>query len=77
MPVSTPRTLLSHGPEGLLVPREMILQFRAILTIIYPELAKKDFLSTRLCWSVFSVQFNYCRRLMSDTGIHTHQTQIG
>ncbi|KAA1470565.1 FAD dependent oxidoreductase [Dentipellis sp. KUC8613] len=48
---STPRTILSHGSEdGLRIPRKMVTLLRHHLSLVYPDLAKKPFASTRLCW---------------------------
>ncbi|THH18114.1 hypothetical protein EW146_g2820 [Bondarzewia mesenterica] len=48
--VSTPRTILSHSDEGLLIPQTTAKFLRNQLRLIYPELARKPFFSTRLCW---------------------------
>lgn len=50
MDVSVPRTKLTPGAEDGMIPLEMIEQLRYGLAQYYPELAKKDFVSTRLCW---------------------------
>ena len=50
--ISTPRTLFSHGEDGLKVPRREAQYVRECLANVYPELAKKPFKSTRLCWFV-------------------------
>lgn len=47
---STPRTALTDGEDGLRIPKEMIKLFRDSLKRIYPELSKKPFSGTRLCW---------------------------
>jgi len=52
--VSTPRTLLSDGEEGLRIPKDMLIHFREALAQIYPELARKDFIGTRLCWYTYT-----------------------
>jgi len=49
-PVSTPRTISSHGDDGLRVPRSSLRRLRGLLAGIYPELAEKPFAATRLCW---------------------------
>ncbi|KAI0057880.1 FAD dependent oxidoreductase [Artomyces pyxidatus] len=49
-PVSTPRTVVSHGTEGLLIPQAMVQLLRSSLQAVYPALATKPFSSTRLCW---------------------------
>ncbi|KDQ55204.1 hypothetical protein JAAARDRAFT_37733 [Jaapia argillacea MUCL 33604] len=48
--ISTPRTSQSHGDEGLLIPKEMVQVLRNHLEEVYPELARKPFGGTRLCW---------------------------
>lgn len=48
--VSAPRTALTDGEDGLRIPKEMINLFRDWLKKIYPELGKKPFSGTRLCW---------------------------
>ncbi|THH03815.1 hypothetical protein EW145_g5985 [Phellinidium pouzarii] len=48
--VSTPRTVFSHGADGLKIPRSEALIIRDGLREVYPELAEKPFLYTRLCW---------------------------
>ena len=48
--VSTPRTVLSHGADGLRIPKAALQKLRAELHQVYPELAKKPFAGTRLCW---------------------------
>lgn len=47
---STPRTALTDGEDGLRIPKEMVKMFRDCLKRIYPELGKKPFSGTRLCW---------------------------
>ncbi|KAI0002175.1 FAD dependent oxidoreductase [Russula compacta] len=49
-PVSTPRTVSSHGDDGLRVPRSSLRRLRSSLRGIYPGLAEKPFAATRLCW---------------------------
>ncbi|KAI0629034.1 FAD dependent oxidoreductase [Trametes polyzona] len=49
-PVSTPRTVLSHGDDGLRIPKAALQKLRTELAQVYPELAKKTFAATRLCW---------------------------
>ncbi|KZT21123.1 FAD dependent oxidoreductase [Neolentinus lepideus HHB14362 ss-1] len=48
--VSVPRTLSSHGDDGLRVPKSMLHDIRALLATTYPDLAHKPFATTRLCW---------------------------
>ncbi|KAI0251155.1 FAD dependent oxidoreductase [Lactifluus subvellereus] len=49
-PVSTPRTVSSHGEDGLRVPQSSLKRLRSALRTVYPELAEKPFTATRLCW---------------------------
>jgi sarcosine oxidase / L-pipecolate oxidase len=49
-PVSTPRTVLSHGDDGLRIPQSSLRILRSELRRVYPELAEKPFAATRLCW---------------------------
>ncbi len=49
-PVSTPRTVSSHGDDGLRVPQSYLRRLRGSLRGIYPALAEKPFAATRLCW---------------------------
>ncbi|EGO00698.1 hypothetical protein SERLA73DRAFT_50792 [Serpula lacrymans var. lacrymans S7.3] len=48
--ISTPRTILSHADEGLRIPRTVAIELRGHLSHIYPELANKPFIQTRMCW---------------------------
>ncbi|CDO77050.1 hypothetical protein BN946_scf184403.g25 [Trametes cinnabarina] len=57
--VSTPRTVLSHGPDGLRIPKASLQKLRAELAQVYPELAKKPFAATRLCWYTDSPDENW------------------
>ena len=52
MHVSTPRTTLSDGADGLRIPRAAVQMIRSELARVYPSLAKKPFVGTRLCWCV-------------------------
>ncbi|TFK51113.1 FAD dependent oxidoreductase [Heliocybe sulcata] len=49
-PISVPRTITSHGADGLKLPKRMVQALREHLRAIYPELAQKPFSATRLCW---------------------------
>ena len=50
-PVSTPRTVSSHGDDdGRRVPQSYLRRLRSSLRGIYPALAEKPFAATRLCW---------------------------
>ncbi|KAI0332963.1 FAD dependent oxidoreductase [Cubamyces sp. BRFM 1775] len=57
--VSTPRTVLSHGADGLRIPKASLQKLRAELHQVYPELAKKPFAGTRLCWYTDSPDENW------------------
>ncbi|KAI0682765.1 FAD dependent oxidoreductase [Cerioporus squamosus] len=48
--VSTPRTVVSDGIDGLRIPKSSVRKLRSELANIYPDLAKKPFSGTRLCW---------------------------
>ncbi|TCD64557.1 hypothetical protein EIP91_003914 [Steccherinum ochraceum] len=48
--VSSPRTVLSDGEDGLRIPKEALQKMREHLRTIYPDLADKAFSGTRLCW---------------------------
>ncbi|KAJ7691752.1 FAD dependent oxidoreductase [Mycena rosella] len=48
--ISTPRTIASDPETGLLIPREDVKELRERLREVYPELANKPFVATRLCW---------------------------
>ncbi|KAG8996859.1 hypothetical protein FRB90_012619 [Tulasnella sp. 427] len=52
--VSTPRTVLSHGPAGAKIPKVMADKLRKGLREVYPELADRPFCRTRLCWCASS-----------------------
>ncbi|KAI5121451.1 hypothetical protein M0805_009559 [Coniferiporia weirii] len=48
--ISSPRTVFSHGPDGLKIPQPDAQIIRDCLQEVYPELANKPFNYTRLCW---------------------------
>lgn len=48
--VSVPRTKLTPGAEDGAIPKVMLKQLRDELATTYPELTKKEFIGTRLCW---------------------------
>ncbi|KAF9039442.1 FAD dependent oxidoreductase [Hymenopellis radicata] len=48
--ISTPRTVISNGDDGLRIPKADVQELRACFKKMYPELAKKPFVRTRLCW---------------------------
>jgi sarcosine oxidase/L-pipecolate oxidase len=50
--VSVPRTKLTPGAEDGAIPKVMLAALRAGLAEVYPELTKKEFMGTRLCWWV-------------------------
>lgn len=50
--VSTPRTISSHGEDGLKIPITEAQMLRACLREVFPDLAEKPVSSTRLCWQV-------------------------
>lgn len=53
---SVPRTAVTHGVDGLRIPKEAVKAFREGLRSVYPELGEKPFQGTRLCWYVFSIE---------------------
>ncbi|EIW80713.1 FAD dependent oxidoreductase [Coniophora puteana RWD-64-598 SS2] len=57
--ISTPRTVLSHNEDGLRIPATAAKQLRMYLAEVYPELAKKPFLNTRMCWYTDSPDGNW------------------
>jgi len=48
--ISTPRTILSDPDTGLAIPKQALKELRQGLGAIYPDLARKPFSATRLCW---------------------------
>ncbi|KAI0776306.1 FAD dependent oxidoreductase [Trametes elegans] len=58
-PVSTPRTVASHGADGLRIPKAALQKLRTELAQVYPELARKPFAGTRLCWYTDSSDDNW------------------
>ncbi len=50
--ISTPRTAISNGEDGLRIPKADVQALRNNFKKVYPELAKKPFVRTRLCWCV-------------------------
>ncbi|EJD08077.1 FAD dependent oxidoreductase [Fomitiporia mediterranea MF3/22] len=57
--ISTPRTELSHGEDGLKIPKSDAQAIRKCFRHIFPELAEKPFHSTRLCWYTDSPDSNW------------------
>lgn len=49
-PISTPRTIMTHDDNGLRIPQSAVKALRAALARVYPDLAAKPFIGTRLCW---------------------------
>jgi len=49
-PVSTPRTAVDGGVPGKAIAKKMIKELRQQFKEVYPELAKKPFNFTRMCW---------------------------
>ncbi len=45
-PVSTPRTVSSHGDDGQRIPQSSLRRLRSSLRGIYPALAEKPFAAT-------------------------------
>ncbi|OCF61004.1 sarcosine oxidase [Kwoniella mangroviensis CBS 10435] len=62
--VSIPRTKLTAGAEDGAIPLSSLKGLRDGLRQVYPELAKKDYLTTRLCW--------YCDTVTGDWLIDYH-----
>ncbi|KAF8911466.1 FAD dependent oxidoreductase [Gymnopilus junonius] len=48
--ISTPRTITSDPARGLLIPKTALRDLRVQLRKVYPDLAEKPLLGTRLCW---------------------------
>ncbi|KAJ6497714.1 FAD dependent oxidoreductase [Mycena sanguinolenta] len=48
--ISTPRTITSDPDNGLLIPKSNVKELRDGLRKIYPALAEKPFVATRMCW---------------------------
>ncbi|TFL07169.1 FAD dependent oxidoreductase [Pterulicium gracile] len=48
--ISAPRTIVSDGKEGLRIPKSVLPEFRSFLRRVYPDLADRPFLRSRLCW---------------------------
>jgi sarcosine oxidase/L-pipecolate oxidase len=47
---SVPRTALSPGYENQNVPADAVAALKAGLGRVYPELATKQWLGSRICW---------------------------
>ncbi|WWD17111.1 hypothetical protein CI109_101548 [Kwoniella shandongensis] len=62
--VSIPRTKLTPGAEDGAIPKVMLDHIKSGLAEVYPELTKKDFNMTRLCW--------YCDTVTGDWLIDYH-----
>ncbi|KAF8622651.1 hypothetical protein AX15_006762 [Amanita polypyramis BW_CC] len=48
--ISTPRTVMTDPVRGLCIPKGDIQLLRSYLRQVYPDLAEKPFIGTRLCW---------------------------
>jgi len=48
--ISTPRTITSDPETGLFIPKANVKELRDGLRMVYPTLADKPFVATRLCW---------------------------
>ncbi|KAK0195755.1 FAD dependent oxidoreductase [Armillaria mellea] len=48
--ISTPRTVVSDGEDGLRIPKADLNELRTRFKEVFPELANKPLLRTRLCW---------------------------
>ncbi|KAJ7244158.1 FAD dependent oxidoreductase [Mycena haematopus] len=48
--ISTPRTITSSPEGGLLIPKTDVKELRDGLRMVYPALAEKPFVATRMCW---------------------------
>ncbi|CAA7258995.1 unnamed protein product [Cyclocybe aegerita] len=48
--ISTPRTVASDPADGLRIPKSNLQDLRANFRNVYPDLAEKPFVATRLCW---------------------------
>ncbi|KAL5483192.1 hypothetical protein ACEPAI_8421 [Sanghuangporus weigelae] len=57
--ISSPRTTLSHGVDGLKVPKSEARFVRECFGKVFPELGEKPFNSTRLCWYTDSPDSNW------------------
>ncbi|KAJ7072639.1 FAD dependent oxidoreductase [Mycena amicta] len=57
--ISTPRTILSNPDDGLRIPTQKVKELRAGLRAVYPTLAEKPFIATRLCWYNDTVDDNW------------------
>ena len=55
--ISTPRTVVTDPVRGLAIPKSELQLLRTCLREIYPDLADKPFMGTRLCWRV--IRSNY------------------
>ncbi|KAJ7668552.1 FAD dependent oxidoreductase [Mycena polygramma] len=48
--ISTPRTITTDPKTGLLIPKANVKELRNGLRMVYPALAEKPFVATRMCW---------------------------
>lgn len=58
--VSVPRTGRFQGSLDEQIPKESVDELRANLARIWPELAKKPFSGTRMCWYCDTLDSKYC-----------------
>ncbi|KAK7057537.1 DAO domain-containing protein, partial [Favolaschia claudopus] len=54
--ISTPRTVVSDPETGLLIPKANVRELREGLRTVYPNLAEKPFIGTRMCW--YAARYN-------------------
>ncbi|KAJ7647653.1 FAD dependent oxidoreductase [Roridomyces roridus] len=57
--ISTPRTISSNPDDGLSIPKSEVKKLRDGLRTVYPALAEKNFIATRLCWYNDSVDSDW------------------
>lgn len=48
--ISTPRTIVTDPEGGLRIPKSAVKTLRNSFRALYPNLANKPFVKTRLCW---------------------------
>ncbi len=57
--ISTPRTVVTDPVRGLAIPKRELQLLRTYLREIYPDLADKPFMGTRLCWRVIRSNYSF------------------
>jgi len=68
--ISTPRTKVTDGDDGLRIPQSMPHMLRECLRDVYPDLAKKPFSGTRICWYTDSLDDDWVIGFLpSDPGV--------